>query len=264
MKFKSALIIILSSLLLLSCGNSYVLSEEELEDVLVDIHIVEGMTVSTIKEFRKDEAKTDLYNFVFEKHGTDKAQFDSTMSYYSNDLAVLVEVYDNVFDRLVALETKAKDGQFSLSKDISSQVTYSRIMSEDSELLPYVVGELWKSKRDLLFSKKDFNHDATYKMPIDSLTSDKLNLLFTVEAKDLDSASIDLITYYGDESTTQSYRLPLDTVEAVNIAWDESKQPTSIVMNVSAGATDAKATLRIKNIRFYNLSDEKHDISFLQ
>ena len=88
---------------LLACSESnesslpdMVLPQNEMAIVLADIQLVEStVKVNRDKELLKGDS-LNAYNEVFSKNETTKAEFDSSMSYYTNHPLLLEEIYEQV------------------------------------------------------------------------------------------------------------------------------------------------------------------------
>lgn len=99
-----------------------ILSEEKMTDVLVDIHLAQGMAEAQSEN--TDVARYKYIQAVFRKHRITEAEFDSSMVYYSGRAEKFTFVYDNVVNRVQAqaermgLESVEKQDQFeSLTSD---------------------------------------------------------------------------------------------------------------------------------------------------
>jgi hypothetical protein len=87
-----------------------IIPRKELIPVLVDIHLMDAM-LSDI-EYREQIIQSDTadyYKAVIRQHGYSKAQFDSSISYYSQDLKKFDKIYQEVLVRLSKLETEAQE-----------------------------------------------------------------------------------------------------------------------------------------------------------
>jgi hypothetical protein len=77
------------------------LTEEQLTQVIYDIHIVDGMLTANVLTDNKYVNDTNMYYSVFEKNHTTRAQFDATIDFYvRNDMEELNNIYDIVLERL--------------------------------------------------------------------------------------------------------------------------------------------------------------------
>lgn len=97
----SALLIVLAS----CSGNDdlkvpkNILPKDTMVAVLTDMHIIEG--AKTGRDIMGDSLKADIYFAkLYHKHGTTKARFDSSFSFYSRHPEVMDEMYDRVIERL--------------------------------------------------------------------------------------------------------------------------------------------------------------------
>lgn len=81
-------------------GNDYI-PQEVLVDVLVDIHLIDGITGDR-KYYRKYTFNDSITIMepIFEKHNVTRAQFDSTILEYSRHPDILDKVYDEVIMKL--------------------------------------------------------------------------------------------------------------------------------------------------------------------
>lgn len=112
--------ILVLSLLLVSCHwgkRRYVMPEKKLVKVLVDIHLADGIAVTTPRSFAQQSLDSAvLYSAVFTKHRINRAIFDSTMSYYTQKPNKLQQVYINVNTVLSKMDSDLEaDG--SIQKD---------------------------------------------------------------------------------------------------------------------------------------------------
>jgi hypothetical protein len=85
--------------------REYLIQRDSLVTILVDLHLVHSIQ-STV-EYRQilaDYDSIDLYSKVFSRHGTTKAAFDSTISYYANNPEELLNIYDEVIMQLTMMQ----------------------------------------------------------------------------------------------------------------------------------------------------------------
>jgi hypothetical protein len=87
-------------LFLIACDDrpKDVLSRGQMENVLYDYHIMQGIIDELPSEEREDKAQ-DYINAVFEKHGITEAQFDSSIVYYNRHAKDLHKIYTNLKKR---------------------------------------------------------------------------------------------------------------------------------------------------------------------
>jgi|WetSurMetagenome_2_1015567.scaffolds.fasta_scaffold599144_2 hypothetical protein len=108
---KSGLILLLA-VSLFSCHGiprRYIIPQKKFVNLLVDIHLADGIGDENQRfgfKFTLDSAA--LYRSVFSKHGFTRAQFDSTMSYYTSHPDEFQEVYNELTARLKRMEDDIK------------------------------------------------------------------------------------------------------------------------------------------------------------
>jgi hypothetical protein len=91
---------------------SYVLSEEKMVEVMVDMHIVE--TALNLKIMTPDSNNTEYdqrFASIFVSNDIRKEQFDSSLFYYSTRTGEMNKIYDKVLERLSELESEVNSDQ---------------------------------------------------------------------------------------------------------------------------------------------------------
>ncbi len=97
------------------------IEREKLVDVLVDIHLLDGVTNDRKFHRKYDADSIDLLSPILEKHQTNRTMFDTTMAIYSKHPDLFDQVYADVLIKLnVMLDQNDKeDGE---DKELSRQV----------------------------------------------------------------------------------------------------------------------------------------------
>ena len=178
---KEGVSLFLLCFLLFSCAPSLprgILDEEEMTDILVDIHLSEGMAEALGEN--PDIARFKYAQTVFRKHHITEAEFDSSMIYWSGRSEDFIIIYNNVVTRIQAqaermgIEATAQDKFASLTNEgdtaniwlgkdfaciLPNQVgcVYSFQMKADSTFRP---GDsfLWRFKSQ--FVARSMNNEA--------------------------------------------------------------------------------------------------------
>jgi len=104
-----SLALFISSCSLFSNKPKDLIDEEELVNVLVDIHIADA--VVSIKGYRviQDSLTISLfYDDIMKKHNISRKQFDETIKYYSEN----VSKYDRIYEQILEILSK-KQKQFN-------------------------------------------------------------------------------------------------------------------------------------------------------
>jgi len=113
--------VLLLIIVLFSCNRiprRYIIPPKKMVNVLVDIHLADGMADENMRHssgFVLDSAS--LYGSVFKKYGVTRAQFDSTMNYYSEHPDDLQKMYNQVTARLKRLEDELEAAQGEEKKE---------------------------------------------------------------------------------------------------------------------------------------------------
>jgi len=95
MKIRGTLIAAL--IIMAGCGKEIpeeIIQPDKMENVLYDYHLAMGMS-NSLKTPEKEAYK----NFVFEKHHVTKAEFDSSMVWYTREAQELAAIYENLDKR---------------------------------------------------------------------------------------------------------------------------------------------------------------------
>lgn len=103
MNKRILLFAILAAILLFGCSPAMppgIISEKDMEDILVDYHLAQGMAETADKPL--NEMRYRYIQAVFRKHGVTEAEFDSSMVYYSGYAEKLADIYKNVLARTQA------------------------------------------------------------------------------------------------------------------------------------------------------------------
>jgi len=131
------------AMLLASCNSilsskpSGTLSEKEMVDILVDIHLTEatlkmandsGIRLSDTNELRKRYAQ------VFVKNDVDPDDFNASLNYYLEHIDEFEKIYVEVINRLTALEVTLQP-----KTNIENEVLNKRNLSQ----LPYAINNPW-------------------------------------------------------------------------------------------------------------------------
>ena len=108
----------LLSILVLSCNEkepekpAYLLDEEEMVSVMVDMHLVE--TAHNLKLIGPDSTNAEYnsyFNSIFASHQISKVDFDSSLFYYSTRTQQMNAIYDKVLEELYEMESEVKSDQ---------------------------------------------------------------------------------------------------------------------------------------------------------
>ncbi|MGB0367845.1 MAG: DUF4296 domain-containing protein [Flavobacteriales bacterium] len=111
---KLVTLLLVISAVSISCNSqkqekpSYLIDEEKMVSVMVDMHIVE--TAHNLKLLPPDSTGL-VYNETFERiyvtHAITKTDFDSSLFYYTTQTEQMSVIYDKILEKLYELESEA-------------------------------------------------------------------------------------------------------------------------------------------------------------
>lgn len=79
----------------------YVLDEDQMIDLLVDVHKAEGLIEMQASSNNDQDYQKSIMAAVLVEHGVSRAQYDSSLMWYARHLKQLVRVYSHVDERLL-------------------------------------------------------------------------------------------------------------------------------------------------------------------
>ena len=150
-----------------------VLDEEQMIDLLVDVHRAEGLLEMQQQQGAGFGSDLDTYQkeviaAVLQKHGVSRSRYDSSLMWYAQHLKLLTRVYGHVDERL-----KEEHEMWSL------QVTETRdfvgSMAGDSV-------DLWTLRDHLILDSRRYSDILFWEIPSDSnfVDGDTLHWRFTI------------------------------------------------------------------------------------
>ncbi|HEY4786625.1 MAG TPA: DUF4296 domain-containing protein [Bacteroidales bacterium] len=97
--------------------SKYLIPRKQFIEVLTDIYLVDGYYMINYNAFTRHKDTTNFYNDILKRHGYTKANFDSTLKYYSQRTKKFDAVYDEVITNLNKLQQEVY--QLQLYSDTS-------------------------------------------------------------------------------------------------------------------------------------------------
>lgn len=140
-KFFSQFAIIVSLIFIFAaCSNrpKGVLNQEDMTNILTDMHKLDGALVDRGLMSTNDTTKIKYYNFIFSKYKTTKADFDSSLVWYTKNPQEFNNIYNKVLINLTSLEKDVKSGKYHFI---------------DSVELAKVKSEIWKKRTEYALTK---------------------------------------------------------------------------------------------------------------
>lgn len=171
-----------------------VMSRKEMRLFLVDYHLLEG--VLTAQRIVEEDVKDNYYQALFEKHGITKADFDSSLVYYTKSPKTFERIYVRVTHDLDEIKADVTTGKYFpvLPDSIRLKPELKNIWSLDTAF--HVNGD--SSKQKLFFTIKNKN----------LLSKDVYYLSFKIRAFPHDSIQSGYTSFrvhYADGETDSLY-----------------------------------------------------------
>ena len=151
----------------------FVLEEEQMIDLLVDVHRAEGLLEMQQQQGAGFGTDLDTYQkeiiaAVLQKHGVSRSRYDSSLMWYAQHLKLLTRVYGHVDERL-----KEEHEMWSL------QVTETR------DFVNSIAGDsvdLWTLRDHLILDSRRYSDILFWEIPSDSnfVDGDTLRWQFTI------------------------------------------------------------------------------------
>ena len=129
-----------------------VLDLRDMTDVLVDIHTLDGVFASTSYSRFQEEERDAYYEAILVRHHITKAQFDSSLLWYSRDPKKFEKVYTRVIDQLTAEEAAVKAGKYHELLPKASTITHMDLWTDSTR---FTLRGDSLSRRPLAFSVAD-------------------------------------------------------------------------------------------------------------
>jgi len=112
--FSHCVLICGLAFLLVACNNhpKGVLNQSEMTEVLTDLHKLDGSLSTRGYGSIQDTVNAYYYNSVLEKHNVTKAEFDSSLVWYTKNPKKFEKIYTDVFLRLTSMDKEIKKGKY--------------------------------------------------------------------------------------------------------------------------------------------------------
>ena len=150
-----------------------VLDEEQMIDLLVDVHRAEGLLEMQQQQGAGYGADLETYQkeviaSVLQKHGVSRSRYDSSLMWYAQHLKLLTRVYGHVDERL-------KEEHEMWSLQVTETRDFVSSMAGDSV-------DLWTLREHLILDHRRYSDILFWEIPSDSnfVDGDTLRWRFTV------------------------------------------------------------------------------------
>jgi hypothetical protein len=236
-----------------------VIPESQMENLLYDYHIAKALGENL--PYNENYKKALYIEYVFRKHNTTEAVFDSSMVWYTRNADVLSKVYERVSKRL-----KAEQNEID-----------NLIAIRDHKLKISAPGDsidIWMSERIMLLTGNPLNNKLTFAIPSDSNFKARDTIQWNMyyyfldaRSDSTDSALMSMAIQYANDSiiskTNRVYESGLQSIRLQADTLGDIKEVRGYVY-YSAGKDSIKHLLanRISLMRYHSndsLFSEKAD-----
>jgi len=138
----------------------YVLDEDQMVDLLVDVHKAEGLIEMQAVHGSDQNYQKAIMAAVLVEHGVSRAQYDSSLMWYAGNLKQLVRIYNHVDERLLeehdkwsTLTTDSRDFSTSEAGDSVQLWSMRNYLSLDRSR--FLEKHFWELESDSNFRKGD-------------------------------------------------------------------------------------------------------------
>lgn len=261
MRNQSKLLFILTGfcLFFVSCKKeipSYVIQPKEMEDVLYDYHLAQAVGDGWAGAERY---KSELViEYVFKKHNITKAEFDTSMVWYTRNMEKLSDIYANLSKRFENANSNIVQVYQSYKKE--------QAISGDSV-------DLWYKRRLYVLSSAPLTNKMTFDMKADTTFHELDRLVWSMnvfgEGKKNGNLYASLIVSYRNDSVVSVVRpinscgshaivLKTDTLPIRNLQgfvyYDDSISSTVVLSDISLMRYHASLA-EIKKLRDVRMKD---------
>lgn len=191
---------ILGSLILSSCKKgipSDVIPPDKMEALLYDYHIAQALG----NEYNGEERykRELLVQYVFKKHQTTEAHFDSSLVWYTRNTEELNNIYERVGER------------FKKSNEAILAITQSNTQAKVEPIVGDTVN-IWRQETLFRLSNAEMTNKLVFIIPTDTSYRPrdqfmwKLSSLFLKDKQAYQNTEMELSIRYQNDSTASVYR----------------------------------------------------------
>ncbi len=175
-------IFLLTLVVLSSCKEipEGVIKPDKMEEILYDMHIAESVVEEDPTKFRDKDRKREILAGVYAENNITKAQFDTSIVYYSKNLETYLKIYEKVSKRLGvkkdSLVEELHAYELSLLSPVGDSVDVWKLDPQ------FILGDLdIYTKRFVLMGDSNYRANDKLVWSMKPLNIDSLNpLYFTI------------------------------------------------------------------------------------
>ena len=248
------IVVLLLFIAFASCVNipKGVIRMDKMENILVDIHTAEAISDQFSNEYNTAEQKQRIAAEMLKKNGVTKAEFDSSLSFYSTRLDLYMKIYQKVSERLNA------------QKELLSE---SVLAYERALLTPYGDSvDIW-NKNNQLILVPGLTANKFHEIKVDSnfRDGDKLVLNFKINNAPIDSSSY-ILAILGKSNATEKVTAKSENINKpgwanIEIEDNSYKEGENIYVTYSFVSRNRKESeIYIDSISLYRYHKPKETV----
>jgi hypothetical protein len=122
--------------LLFSCSEEkeFLIPEDKMVDVLVDIHIADGVLNTNSFPYEDERLRAEnYYRNILDDHEISRQDFDSALSQYAQNREIYIEMYDKVIEKLRTKESFVQAASDSTKVNNNTSTKFYHHFSTDYE-----------------------------------------------------------------------------------------------------------------------------------
>lgn len=197
-------------LVLTACQSrpDYVIGEETMTNLLTDVHMAEGLIdVQQSHNKEQDNYGQQIMASVLTKYNISKAQYDTSLVWYSQNLQSLIRIYRHVNENL-----DSREQEWKLQAESSSE--FGMMPSGDSV-------NFWMQSPYVVMDESILGHYRVWTIPADTTfyTGDTIQWTFHVNAMSEGVSLIASISILKSESSSNAITV-LDGATTPNLSVD--------------------------------------------
>ncbi len=235
---KKLLAVLLAALFMTSCGGDKdnVMSARKFAAVLYDYHLAQSLSLDlSLSNAYQQEL---YYNYVFEKHGITRDEFDRTLSYYTRHPGKFHDIYVKMYDRV----------------DADREVLLHRIEIAKKKLDPVGSGDsidLWGRVHNQILTQSHYLNPIVFDINVDTTfyLSDSIfwtaGITFQDTVPSSDFAYISMSLDYGDSISTVDTLMERSGTFSLKLGSDDKKTADRLVGSITYQDTLADSRKRI-------------------
>lgn len=228
-------LLLVAAMLAAGCSRrpSMVLGQEDMAQLMADLHEAEGVVDQNYTVYRTDSTKLRLRQAVYVKHGVTQAEVDSSLAWYGYNIERYTKVYDRVLE---ILEKRLKSVRSQGGEASRPDMTFA--VEGDSAVV-------WRTYTPLLFSPRMERQLVNTSLQRDQYwrEGDRYVLRFkSVGASEPMMARV-TVNYGSDSTATKMWQGEMDGWHTLTVDTDTATMAQSVVMELRYAAPQSSRGL---------------------